>query len=300
MQHNKNNLFRVLSWVLIAILVIAFLLYLVLPAVFGVAALVPRSTQVGDAPKDFEDVTLTTNDGVELKAWYKPASNGAAIILMHGAGDSRENLRPYLAMLERHGYGVLAIDQRGHGQSAGNVNRLGWQGNSDVGAALAFLQDKKDVKAVGALGLSMGGEVLLGAASQFPSIRAIAADGATRRSIQELLALESERSLVRNFTARVMYATVQMISGERPPKPMLDSMVESDDTVYLLIAGGNKELEVKFNRLFVDALDSRASLWIAPETGHIEAYRRFPEQYEQHLINFFDSALVEVTSRSNP
>jgi len=49
----------------------------------------------------------------------------------------------------------------------------------------------------------MGGEVLLGAASQYPSITAIAADGATRRSTEELLALESERPLVRNFTARV-------------------------------------------------------------------------------------------------
>ena len=51
----------------------------------------------------------------------------------------------------------------------------------------------------------------------------IAADGATTRSLDELLALPSERPLVRNFTARVMYAAVQILSGETPPVPLLDS-----------------------------------------------------------------------------
>jgi pimeloyl-ACP methyl ester carboxylesterase len=272
----------------------------VLPAAFGIAAILPMQTQVGNPPQGYQEITLITDDGVNLKAWYKPPSNGPAIMLLHGAGDSRENLRPYLEMLDQHGYGVLAIDQRGHGQSEGKINRLGWQGTHDVGAAVSFLIAQDGVDEIGALGLSMGGEVLLGAASQYESIKAIAVDGATRRSIQELVALESERSLIRNFTARVMYATVQLISGGKPPKPILDSMIETSDTQFFFIAGGNNEMEIKFNELFAETLGSRASLWVVPETGHVGAFSRFPQQYERRLTAFFDSELVGGSLESNP
>src|SRR5690606_19488500 len=168
-----------------------------------------------------------------LKGWYRAPANGAAILLLHGAGSSRESVRPYATFLVRHGYGVLALDLRGHGESAGKTNKLGWQGTRDVGAAVAFLQDRDEVQAIGGLGLSMGGEVLLGAAADYPAIGAIVADGATRRCTAELRALESERPLVRNFTARVWYAIVGLLTGEAPPRPLLDAMLASPSTRFL-------------------------------------------------------------------
>jgi pimeloyl-ACP methyl ester carboxylesterase len=128
-------------------------------------------------------IALTTDDQVMLAGWYKPPINGAAIILIHGAGGSREGMRPYAEMLAHHGYGVLALDLRGHGASTGLTNRFGWQGTHDVGAAVAFLQARDEVKMIGGLGSSLGSEVLLGAASEYPAMQAIAADGATTRSL---------------------------------------------------------------------------------------------------------------------
>jgi dienelactone hydrolase len=267
------------------------LLYLGLPAAMGVAAVIPARQPAGPPPQGYQQVTLTTQDGVDLQAWYRQPENGAAIILLHGAGGSRSSVRRYADMLARHGYGVLAVDLRGHGDSQGNTNRLGWQGTPDVGAAVAFLQAQPDVEAIGGLGLSMGGEVLLGAASEFPAIQAIAADGATRRSTDDLLALESERQLVRNFTARVMYATVDLLSDSQPPRPLLDSMVEARDTAFLLIAGGEKSLETAFNQLFAENLGERATLWVAPGAGHTQALALYPEEYERRVLAFFDTAL---------
>jgi len=126
-------------------------------------------------------------------------------------------------MLRRHGYGVLALDLSGHGASEGVSNRLGWHGTRDVGAAIAYLRGRTEVKRIGGLGLSLGGEVLLGAASEYPELKAIVADGATQRCVAELLALPSERPLYRNWTARVMYTVVQLLSGQEPPRPLLDS-----------------------------------------------------------------------------
>ncbi len=202
-------------------------------------------------------------------------------------------MRSYAQMLARRGYGILALDLRGHGASEGKTNRLGWQGTLDVGAAVNFLRSRSEVRHIGGLGSSMGGEVLLGAASTYPAIEAIAADGATRRCTEELLALQTERPLARNFTARVMFASVQLFSGEQPPQPLLQSMLETAKTQFLLIAAGSNALEVSFNQMFTNTLGNRAALWIAPGVGHTGAFSQYPQEYEQRLVNFFNRTLVE-------
>lgn len=294
---------RALKWLGIGLVVVIVALYVLLPIGVGIAVVLPMKDSVGDPPQGFEEVTLTTGDDVTLAGWYAPPPadpaeggapvSGAVIILIHGAGGSRESMRKQAAMLLEHGYGVLAIDLRGHGESDGRTNRLGWQGTRDVGAAVSFLSGRDEVTAIGALGSSLGGEVALGAASTYPQITAIAADGATRRTLDEQLALSSERPLVRNYVSRVMFATVRVLSGEKPPKPLLDSMIEAESTRFFLIAGGANNQEVKYNELFVEKVGERATLWVAPGAKHTGAYGRFPEEYEQRVLAFFDSAFAE-------
>lgn len=289
----KQGWSRVLRIIAIAVVVLAAGLYLVLPFAMAVVAVFPHKDAVGAPPDGFEAIALRTEDGVTLAGWHLPSTNGASILLVPGAGDSREAVRGYAEMLARHGYGVLALDLRGHGQSEGKTNRFGWQSTQDVGAAIAYLDSRDDVQAIGALGLSLGGEVLLGAASAYPALQAIVADGATRRSIPELLALPSERPLVRNFTARVMFAGVALLTGDKAPTPLLDSMVEAESTQYLFIAAGAQEMEAAFNQRFVEAVGPRAALWVAPEVTHIGAFARYPDEYEQRVIAFFDAALLD-------
>lgn len=283
---------RALRWIGILILVAIPVLYLVVPAIYGIMVVFPYQESVGAPPEGFEEVSLRTDDGVTIKAWYAPPANGAAIIMIHGAGGSREGVRRHIPLLIAHGYGVLALDLRGHGESGGTTNRFGWQGTRDVGAAVTFLEGRDEVRAIGGLGLSLGAEVLLGAASAYPALQAIVADGATQRSVDELRALPKERPLYRNFTARVMYATVRLLTGDKPPKPLLESMRESGSTLFLLIAAERDGQEVAFNELFAEALGARATLWVAPESSHTKALSRHPEEYEQRVIGFFDAALL--------
>jgi dienelactone hydrolase len=281
-----------LRWIVGLAIAASVGLYLVLPIGFGISVVFPYKESVGAPPDGFEVITLKTDDAVALAGWYAPPANGAAIILIHGAGGSREQLRPFADMLARHGYGVLALDLRGHGSSQGATNRFGWLGARDVGAAIHYLQARDEVKRIGGLGLSLGGETLLGAASDYPALAAIVADGATKRSLEELLALPSERPLYRNFTARVMYAAVQVFSGEAPPKPLLHSMVGAESTAFLLIAGGGDDMEVDFNELFAETVGERAILWIAPGAPHTGGFNLYPDEYEQRVTAFFDAVLL--------
>lgn len=283
---------RWLRYGLIGLIVVLLVLYLGLPAALGAAAVQQRNTEVGDTPGGYRDEPLTTDDGVELKTWYRPPVSGKTLILVHGSGGSREDLRPYMDVLTRHGYGVLAMDLRGHGQSGGKTHRLGWNNSLDIKAAVEFLDRQFEVDAIGALGLSMGGEILLGAAADHPEIRVIVADGATHRSLEELTALDSEKPLVRNFTARVMYAVAEMLGGVEPPQPLLDSISAADQTRFFFIAAGDETAEVNFNRLYVERLGAdRAQLWIAPDADHLEALGKYPQEYEDRLIQFLEENL---------
>jgi len=260
----------------------------------AVAAVWPSHADVGTSPEGFQEVVITTSDAVGLAAWYSESTNGAAVIVLHGAGGSRESMRRQAAMLAKHGYGVLAVDLRGHGESQGTVNRLGWEGTPDVAAAVAFLEQQDGVDVIGALGSSMGGEVLLGATGECPQIQAAITDGATRRCTQKLLALPSERPLVRNFTARVMYSAVRLLTWTEPPTPLLDEMLRTDATSFLLIAAGDNDLEVAFNQYFAEALGERATLWVVPEVTHTGAFSHDREEYERRVITFLDERLLRA------
>lgn len=280
----------------ILIVVVLLLIYIVLPAAFGAAAIWPENDDTGDPPDGFSEVTLTTSDDVKLAAWYAPPTNGAAIILVHGAGSGRQSVKGYAEMLRDNGFGVLAISTRGFSDSEGSINRYGWQGTVDVGAAVAYLQSQPDVQTIGGLGISMGGEILLGAASDYPQIQAIISDGATFRSLEEYKALPANRSLWRNFTSRVLYLSVRILSGDAPPKPLLDAMLDAKDTHFLYIAAGDDDTEVEFNERFLDQVgEDRAELWVVPDVGHTDGFNKHREDYEARVVAFFETHLVSET-----
>ena len=112
----------------------------------------------------YEDVQFTTSDGLRLKGWYIPSQNGAAVISFPGRASSQKRAK----LLARHGYGVLLFDRRGEGESEGDPNTFGWQGERDIHAAIAFLQRRPDVdpERIGGIGLSVGGEMMIEAAAE--------------------------------------------------------------------------------------------------------------------------------------
>lgn len=272
--------------------VLVLLVYVAVPVGFGIYATRRFAHDVGEPPESFEEVTLRTEDGVDLGAWYAPPENGAAIILVHGATGSREAIRGYAEVLQRNGYGVLAFDLRGHGESGGDgVNSFGWKGNEDVGAAVDFLSGKDEVRTIGALGLSLGGEVLLHAAGDYPQIEAVMADGATFLSLEDYLTLPSNRSFLRSYTNRVVFGTAELLGGPPPKGSLADSIVAAEATRFLLVAAGEVRSEVDYNSWFAKLAGSRCELWIAEGAGHTEAFVRDPVGYEKRMVGFFDAQL---------
>lgn len=283
---------RMISVILIVLITVLVALYVGWPTVMALSAIMPDGTLIEKAPNRFQEITLTARDEVHLAAWYSEPENGVAVILVHGAGSGRESVRSYATMLQSNGFGVLALSLRGYSGSEGRINRLGWNSTQDIGAAVEYLLAQDEVKAVGGLGLSMGGEVLLGAASQCPEIQAIAADGATFRDVDEYMALPTNQPLYRNFTHRVFTLMLRLFSGDQPPEVTIpESIRDAEITSFLFIAAGSDEAEISFNEMFNRTAADRSSLWIIPDVGHTGGYGRYPEEYEQRVVDFFSRLL---------
>ena len=68
-----------------------------------------------------KSVWFTSRDRLRLSAWYARSTNGAAIIVTHGTNSDRSSLLPELRVLSGAGYGVLAFDWPGLGESQGTI-----------------------------------------------------------------------------------------------------------------------------------------------------------------------------------
>ena len=287
----RGRFARAMKAIGIILLSAVFALYVVLPFGMGVFAAIRPARKIETPPEGFQALTLTAQDGTALACWYAPDTNGAAIILVHGSKSNLASVETHAAMLRDAGYGVLALTLRGHGGSGGNGNAFGWQCGEDLSAAVDYLRSL-GVKKIGALGLSMGGEVLLSSAANEPEITAIVADGATQHSLMDYFLLEENRTRWHSWTTQVLYATVSLLTGQQPPeRAIVDSITEAKNTAFLLVAAEQVKKEKVYGEAFVAVAPDRVSLWVAPGAGHTGGIFTARAAYQERVIAFFDGAL---------
>ncbi len=236
----------------------------------------------------YETVTVTTDDGLELTASYVPSRNRAAILLFPGASRAEE-----ARTLIGHGYGALLLDPRGQGASDGDTVR--WAGDQDLLAGAAWLQRRPEVDAerIGAIGFSIGGEMLLRAAAESDSIHAVVSEGAGE-SVGETDVSGATRVLV-NPSQAVMTAATTVFSNHMPPPPIVERIgVISPRPVLLIYAdpgiGGESTRQPKY---FAAAGDPK-DIWEVPGSSHTGGIDAQPVDYERRVVAFFDAALLRT------
>ena len=284
---------RALPWKLAAIPVVLLLLqFYVFPVV--VAGLAVNADRFDVAPAaslgvpGARDVVFPAADGTELSGWYVPGRGRAAVVLAHGSHGSREAVRSHLMMLVELGYGVLAFDARGHGESSGDPNALGWRGDADVEGAVRFLRGLPEVdpNRVGVLGLSMGGEEALRAAADDRAIAAIVSDGAGASTAGDLDAAGAS-GLERIVNWVGMRAT-EALSGDDEPPPLTERVEEVSAPALLIASNADGELDI--NRQFERRIPARVRLWHV-DADHTAGLERHPRAYRARVRAFFAEQL---------
>ena len=201
----------------------------------------PRRRASSVRPFDLahEDVSLHTRDGLRLAAWYVPSRNGAAVVVVHGGGGTRNGSERHARMLARAGYGVLLYDARGNGESEGRHDAMGWTWEPDVAAAVDFLSRRPDVRGrIGALGISTGAEAVLQAAARNDEIAAVVSDGAIARNLAETRQLAGVEELQAVPYFGLLFGTIRTLTGTPQPQPLQQLVPEIAPRPVLLIASG--------------------------------------------------------------
>lgn len=114
-----------------------------------------------DLGRPFEDVTLTTADGVRLSAWFFPADENSprrnlVMLVSHGNGGNITHRLPMARAFLGLGLGVLLFDYRGYGRSEGKLSEEGTY--LDAQAAYGWLRQRGFSEII-AFGESLGGAV---------------------------------------------------------------------------------------------------------------------------------------------
>jgi uncharacterized protein len=259
---------------------------------------VPIEPFAAPVPEGAVPVRIETTDGASLAAWYTPSENGAAVVLRHGsgAGSSKASTVDHAAVLVRHGYGVLAMDARGHGESGGRPMDWGWYGEPDVAAGVGWLTERSEVEAdrIGGVGLSMGGEELLGAAGADPRLRAVVAEGATGRTAadRDLLGQRGYVRVVDQLTAAATFGATDLLTRASSPTPLADGVdALSDDRRALLITGEDPTEATVAHALRDVAGPDVVTVWEVADAPHTAALTRHASDWEERVIGFLDAAL---------
>lgn len=117
----------------------------------------------------YETVSLRTEDGVDLHAWWLPVADArASLIFFHGNAGNISHRLESLAQFRELGLSVLILDYRGYGQSEGRPSEDGLR--LDARAAWDHVRRVRDVSAerIVLFGRSLGSAVASELAREHP------------------------------------------------------------------------------------------------------------------------------------
>jgi fermentation-respiration switch protein FrsA (DUF1100 family) len=247
----------------------------------------------------YEDLTVTTADGLRLVGWFVPSTNGASLILVHGYKDQRASMLRVADVLHRHGYGLLILSVRAHDRSDGELITFGHYEMQDLDAwyTLEATHAGVDPNEIGLFGVSMGGSLAIEYASRNPRISAMVADSAFS-SLQDTVDTSVKfftglppfpfAPLIMFWTERESGYDAGEIDAKRwipgiSPRPIL--LMQGGADVVVSPASGE--------RLFRAAREPK-ELWYEPDVGHAQFLDKRPAEFERRVVGFFDANLRHV------
>jgi len=133
----------------------------------------PADTTPLASPDDLIDgarrVTLHTQDGLALSAYYRPpVGQGPVIMYLHGNAGTIASRARRLALMAQGNTGLLAVEYRGYGDNPGKPGEAGLM--MDAAAGMAFLREQGiEPRQIILYGESLGTNVALRTALAFPA-----------------------------------------------------------------------------------------------------------------------------------
>jgi dipeptidyl aminopeptidase/acylaminoacyl peptidase len=282
------------------VLTIAFLSLLVYFVNLQVKVFVTpkRNINIGSPAKVspiYEEITLTTTDGLKLSGWYVPGPKPNAIVLVHGIHANRKAVMPEATILAEAGYHLLMFDLRGHGQSEGEIVTYGYLEALDVQAAVDYLVALPGVEQIGALGTSLGGAAVARAAAADPRIKAVVIESSYSSMPDAIEDAFEDLSIFPQWPFAPLIVTL----AERRVGLQINEVNSARDLATLspravfIIHGTKDELFPLYHaQKMYEAAQAPKQLWLIEGLGHDNPVRGREEEYRERVVTFFETAFA--------
>jgi alpha-beta hydrolase superfamily lysophospholipase len=243
------------------------------------------------------DFNVRASDGVTLKGWKvcPPAPNTDWVLLFHGVSDNRTGVIGHAEFLLRHGYCVVMMDSRDHGESGGGMATYGWKERYDTVGITDALYASEKVRHLYALGVSMGGAIALQSAAVEPRIEAVVAEApfANLREVSyDYAGLHAGswlgKTLFRPAPMMVM-RSVEKEGGFKPEDVSPEKAVAARAFPVLLICGTrDSTIPCRHAERIYKAASGPKELWVVQGAAHAAALGQAAAEYERRTISFFE------------
>lgn len=228
-----------------------------------------------DVGLSFEDLTLTTDDGLGIAAWYVPRNEAkGTVIFCHGNAGNMADRLFIMQFFHKLGYHVFIFDYRGYGRSEGQPEEEGTY--LDALAAWRFVQETKNEppSRIVIVGRSLGGAVAIDLALRHPPAALVVE--ATFTSLTDVGRFHYPLLPVR-WLLRYRYESIDKVSRLDCPKQFYHGR---DDTLIPLENG---------RKLFEAAAEPKE--FIETPGGHNSAGFAWSSEYTERLAMFLDEAI---------
>ncbi len=253
-----------------------------------------KSTLVPPPPIAHTDLTLTTDDGVKLAAWYfkHPSADTirGTVCAFHGQRASRGGMADEIRVFYNAGWNVFTIDFRGQAESEGYVTYFGMREVNDIKAAYDYVESGGE-KNIAFYGQSLGGATEIRATGLFglkPSkIICDAAFGSMMNAVEGRCRMM--RAPPEPFGVLVTF----WMSVEEGHWQFNNANWKYGKNIYcpVLIERGAEDHRVteKESQQVLESLSSKEKrIMHYPKCGHESYYAKLPDLWSKTVIDFLN------------
>jgi uncharacterized protein len=236
------------------------------------------------------NVSFTMAGGLKLGAWYAPSRNGAAVLVTHGTNSDRSTMLPELRVLADAGYGVLAFDWPGLGESQGQV-RWDGQARSALVAALDWLsaQPGVDPTRIGGLGFSIGAFVMAQVAASDQRLRAVVLE-APPPDFRDYTRINRSRwGILSQWSALWALRGTGILDPDFAPVRLVHRI--SPRPLLLLVGSQDTEVPTVLVTKVFNAAGEPKALWVVPGASHGGYVQAGASEYTRRIAAFFADGL---------
>jgi alpha-beta hydrolase superfamily lysophospholipase len=244
-----------------------------------------------------EDFVVGAPDGVMLSGWKaRPRQpNGAWVLVFHGMSDNRAGPLGQAQLLLRHGYSLLMMDARAHGESGGSMATFGWMERRDTQAITDALYATETPGILVALGTSMGAAIALQSAGMEPRIAGVVAESAFRNLREVTYDYAGLKWMPWLGMTLFRPATWTALAIAEPEGGFAAEEVSPEKAVaarafpVLLICDAlDGTIPCRHSRSIFEAATGPKQLWEVPGARHARALGTAPAEYERRVISFLE------------